>query len=131
MGYPLEHPHKLCCLRQELVDAFVESRYMTFIKVAAYHLQKYGFKNQAVPENPSALQDAPIEPAELETSKEGKDEASAEEIIKQKVAAPEEDASATLTENITKPSEKEGMLGFKFNGQWIRIYACSIHVEYE
>jgi len=51
MGYPLEHPHKLCCLRQELVDAFVESRYMTFIKVAAYHLQKYGFKNQAAQEN--------------------------------------------------------------------------------
>ncbi len=24
MGYPLKHGHKLVCLRQELVDAFVE-----------------------------------------------------------------------------------------------------------
>ena len=23
-GYPRKHRHKLCCLRQELVDAFVE-----------------------------------------------------------------------------------------------------------
>lgn len=44
MGFPMEHPHKLCCLRQELVDAFVESRYMSFIKLAAYHLQTLGLK---------------------------------------------------------------------------------------
>ena len=27
LGFPIEHKHKLSCLRQELIDAFVESRY--------------------------------------------------------------------------------------------------------
>lgn len=41
-GFPRSHRHKLCCLRQELVDAFFEARYMTFIKLAAHHLQQLG-----------------------------------------------------------------------------------------
>lgn len=48
LGFPVEHKHKLCCLRQELVDAFVESRYMLFIKYAAFHLQQVGLKKQKV-----------------------------------------------------------------------------------
>ncbi|XP_055372478.1 clustered mitochondria protein homolog [Condylostylus longicornis] len=39
-GFPIEHKHKLCCLRQELLEAFVEDRYVQFIKYAAHHLQK-------------------------------------------------------------------------------------------
>ena len=39
-GFPVEHKHKLCCLRQELIDNFVDSRYMLFIKYAAFHLQQ-------------------------------------------------------------------------------------------
>ena len=46
LGFPIEHKHKLCCLRQELVDAFVEARYMMFIKHAAFHLQQVGLKKQ-------------------------------------------------------------------------------------
>ncbi|XP_054167940.1 clustered mitochondria protein homolog [Oppia nitens] len=44
MGYPRQHKHRLCCLRQELVDAFFESRYMMFIKLAAFHLQQKGLR---------------------------------------------------------------------------------------
>lgn len=40
MGFPIEHKHKLSCLRQELLDAFVEDRYVNFIKYAAFHLQQ-------------------------------------------------------------------------------------------
>lgn len=40
MGFPIEHKHKLCCLRQELLDAFVEDRYVMFIKYAAHRLQQ-------------------------------------------------------------------------------------------
>lgn len=43
MGFPIEHKHKLCCLRQELLEAFIEDRYMMFIKHAAYHLQQVNF----------------------------------------------------------------------------------------
>lgn len=38
-GFPRKHRHKLACLRQELVDAFVESRYLLFVKSAATQFQ--------------------------------------------------------------------------------------------
>ncbi|RWS27357.1 hypothetical protein B4U80_02506, partial [Leptotrombidium deliense] len=44
LGFPREHKHKLCCLRQELVDSFFEARYLMFIKLAAFHLQQLGLK---------------------------------------------------------------------------------------
>ncbi|XP_061460859.1 clustered mitochondria protein homolog isoform X2 [Rhineura floridana] len=40
MGFPKQHRHKLCCLRQELVDAFVEHRYLMFMKLAALQLMQ-------------------------------------------------------------------------------------------
>lgn len=39
MGFPIEHKHKLSCLRQELLESFVEDRYVRFIRNAARHLQ--------------------------------------------------------------------------------------------
>lgn len=39
-GFAIEHKHKLSCLRQELLEAFVEDRYVMFIKFAAFHLQQ-------------------------------------------------------------------------------------------
>lgn len=47
LGFPRKHRHKLCCLRQELVDAFFEARYLMFIRLAAYHLQQLGIKNDS------------------------------------------------------------------------------------
>ncbi|XP_062131011.1 protein clueless [Drosophila sulfurigaster albostrigata] len=47
MGFPIEHRHKLCCLRQELLEAFIEDRYVTFIRIAAVHLQSLNAKKQA------------------------------------------------------------------------------------
>ncbi|KAJ2949005.1 hypothetical protein O0L34_g5945 [Tuta absoluta] len=46
MGFPIIHKHKLCCLRQELVDNFVEARYFMFIRYAAFHLQQLSAKRQ-------------------------------------------------------------------------------------
>ncbi|XP_071445866.1 clustered mitochondria protein homolog isoform X2 [Hetaerina americana] len=46
LGFPIEHKHKLCCLRQELIDSFIESRYLMYIKYAAFHLQQLGVKKQ-------------------------------------------------------------------------------------
>ncbi|KAI9580984.1 protein clueless isoform X1 [Glossina fuscipes] len=40
MGFPIEHKHKLSCLRQELLEAFIEDRYVSFIRNAAQHLQR-------------------------------------------------------------------------------------------
>ncbi|BFZ18938.1 hypothetical protein BsWGS_21978 [Bradybaena similaris] len=38
-GYPKKHRHKLACLRQELIEAFTESRYLAFVKHAALQFQ--------------------------------------------------------------------------------------------
>ncbi|XP_015597388.1 LOW QUALITY PROTEIN: clustered mitochondria protein homolog [Cephus cinctus] len=40
LGFPVEHKHRLACLRQELIDSFIEARYVQFIKHAAVHLQQ-------------------------------------------------------------------------------------------
>lgn len=40
MGFPIEHKHKLSCLRQELLESFIEDRYISFIRNAAQHLQE-------------------------------------------------------------------------------------------
>ncbi|XP_071994297.1 clustered mitochondria protein homolog isoform X2 [Engystomops pustulosus] len=58
MGFPKEHRHKLCCLRQELVDAFVEHRYLLFMKLAAMQLMQ---QKTSLQENPPALENG--EPA--------------------------------------------------------------------
>ncbi|XP_066455723.1 clustered mitochondria protein homolog isoform X1 [Eleutherodactylus coqui] len=53
MGFPKEHRHKLCCLRQELVDAFVEHRYLLFMKMAAMQLMQ---QKTSLREKPVALE---------------------------------------------------------------------------
>ncbi|XP_077051842.1 clustered mitochondria protein homolog isoform X2 [Siphateles boraxobius] len=35
LGFPRLHPHRLVCLRQELIDAFVEHRYQMFMKTVS------------------------------------------------------------------------------------------------
>ncbi|XP_069191277.1 clustered mitochondria protein homolog [Procambarus clarkii] len=46
MGFPIAHKHKLATLRQELVDAFVDNRYVMFLKFAALHLQQLSNKKK-------------------------------------------------------------------------------------
>ncbi|XP_035691611.1 clustered mitochondria protein homolog isoform X3 [Branchiostoma floridae] len=38
LGFPRKHKHRLACLRQELVDAFAENRYLLFMRHAALQL---------------------------------------------------------------------------------------------
>ncbi|ESO91535.1 hypothetical protein LOTGIDRAFT_176782, partial [Lottia gigantea] len=59
-GYPKKHPHKLACLRQELVDAFVENRYLAFVRHAAFQFQQL----QLTKQNPSKLLNKDIKPVE-------------------------------------------------------------------
>ncbi|XP_054737292.1 protein clueless [Anastrepha obliqua] len=51
LGFPIEHKHKLSCLRQELLEAFIEERYVTFIRSAAQHLQNFNSQKAAVENN--------------------------------------------------------------------------------
>ncbi|XP_062583916.1 clustered mitochondria protein homolog isoform X1 [Saccostrea cucullata] len=45
-GYPKKHPHRLACLRQELIEAFVETRYVAFVRHAAYQFQQLQQQSQ-------------------------------------------------------------------------------------
>ncbi|XP_036330049.1 protein clueless [Rhagoletis pomonella] len=54
LGFPIEHKHKLSCLRQELLEAFIEDRYVTFIRSAAQHLQNFN-SQKASSENNNEL----------------------------------------------------------------------------
>ncbi|XP_060085603.1 clustered mitochondria protein homolog [Ylistrum balloti] len=45
-GFPREHRHRLACLRQELVEAFVEAKYVTFVRHAAINYQHLQLKRQ-------------------------------------------------------------------------------------
>lgn len=85
-GYPREHKHKLCCLRQELIDAFVDARYMLFMKLAAFHLRSLEKKQlikdgeeakdnskEGSPEEDSKdkdMSEAPLMPGEIRKSPE-------------------------------------------------------------
>uniref|UniRef100_A0A8C9TKI9 Clustered mitochondria protein homolog n=1 Tax=Scleropages formosus TaxID=113540 RepID=A0A8C9TKI9_SCLFO len=40
LGFPRQHRHRLACLRQELIEAFVEHRYLVFMKMAAMQLMQ-------------------------------------------------------------------------------------------
>ncbi|KAF5892619.1 clustered mitochondria protein isoform X1, partial [Clarias magur] len=40
-GFPRQHRHRLACLRQELIEAFVEHRYLLFMKMAALQLMQH------------------------------------------------------------------------------------------
>ncbi|XP_058416060.1 clustered mitochondria protein homolog isoform X3 [Diceros bicornis minor] len=56
-GFPRAHRHKLCCLRQELVDAFVEHRYLLFMKLAALQLMQ---QKASKLESPTSLENGSL-----------------------------------------------------------------------
>ncbi|XP_031716602.1 clustered mitochondria protein homolog isoform X1 [Anarrhichthys ocellatus] len=46
-GFPRQHRHRLACLRQELIEAFVEHRYLLFMKMAALQLMQQKANKEA------------------------------------------------------------------------------------
>ncbi|XP_049984857.1 clustered mitochondria protein homolog isoform X3 [Alexandromys fortis] len=63
-GFPRAHRHKLCCLRQELVDAFVEHRYLLFMKLAALQLMQ---QKASKVETPTSMENGGPPSAEAES----------------------------------------------------------------
>lgn len=75
-GFPILHKHKLSCLRQELLEAFFEDRYMMFIRHAAFSLQAY---NESKRTNNKAIEDKPNTEETDKTEEEDKDSSNANE----------------------------------------------------
>ncbi|XP_066148360.1 clustered mitochondria protein homolog isoform X2 [Euwallacea fornicatus] len=98
-GFPIEHKHKLSCLRQELIDSFVDARYMMFIKYAAYHLQQMNLKKV----NPAKAIEGRTEQGEDQDNKEGekKDEGKEKDDREDKKSQIEDDEAKKIVESIT------------------------------
>ncbi|XP_041563188.1 protein clueless [Drosophila elegans] len=95
MGFPIEHRHKLCCLRQELLEAFIEDRYVSFIRIAAVHLQQLNAKKQT--EKAEEKQVPALEGAESETKVNGAEKAAEKEEKKEDKEEKQPTASDTKT----------------------------------
>lgn len=72
MGFPIEHKHKLNCLRQELLDSFVEDRYIRFIRNAAYNLQKICTNKKQSETESKDENEAPVQAIEDKPSDDNK-----------------------------------------------------------
>ncbi|XP_034652974.1 protein clueless isoform X1 [Drosophila subobscura] len=106
MGFPIEHRHKLCCLRQELLEAFVEDRYVNFIRIAAMHLQQLNAKKPEEQESQEKKKLPAIEEAEKESQENG-NEKQIEKVQepKQEQATPVETKNAEAMVNAIREAQ--------------------------
>lgn len=114
LGFPIVHKHKLCCLRQELIDSFVDSRYMMFIKYAAYHLQQLNLrKNEEKLSNNKAIADKPEvngEETKPNAEENSKDETTEKDDKEEKKSQMEDAEAKKIVESITDGSKLERKL---------------------
>uniref|UniRef100_A0A672ZEN1 Clustered mitochondria protein homolog n=1 Tax=Sphaeramia orbicularis TaxID=375764 RepID=A0A672ZEN1_9TELE len=57
-GFPRQHRHRLACLRQELIEAFVEHRYLLFMKMAALQLMQQKANKETKTDVPAITENA-------------------------------------------------------------------------
>uniref|UniRef100_A0A8C1CWD7 Clustered mitochondria protein homolog n=1 Tax=Cyprinus carpio carpio TaxID=630221 RepID=A0A8C1CWD7_CYPCA len=77
LGFPRQHRHRLACLRQELIEAFVEHRYLLFMKMAALQLMQQKAskdKTAALHDTNTADAESESKPQALEASEQEADE---------------------------------------------------------
>ena len=63
LAFPRKFRHKLCSLRHELIESFVDNKYVQFVKFAALQLQQLNAKKA---ENSTDEAKNPIDEAEKE-----------------------------------------------------------------
>ncbi|MFH4976175.1 hypothetical protein AB6A40_002884 [Gnathostoma spinigerum] len=80
-GYPRKFPHKLASLRRELVDAFVEYRYLMFVRIAAHHVQQMRLGTKEEKSSQEKLNDEVNGSAANEEHKSDDDEDDDEAIV--------------------------------------------------
>ncbi|XP_055533607.1 clustered mitochondria protein homolog [Wyeomyia smithii] len=105
LGFPIEHKHKLSCLRQELLEAFVESRYLLFIKHAAFQLQQLNTTKRQQKHEPK--EDGKTENTKaIESAKEGTTPA---EESNNNIDSKEESVKSEETSELTKEKQPTGV----------------------
>jgi protein TIF31 len=114
IGFPRKFRHKLCSLRQELIESFVDAKYIQFVKHAAIQIQQMNSKKAAA---------AQKEAAELSTtsssdlSEQEKEIEEAKKIVKELASASVEENSVQIIQNACKHvnSYKDTEFDIRFN----------------
>uniref|UniRef100_A0A182N3Y6 Clustered mitochondria protein homolog n=1 Tax=Anopheles dirus TaxID=7168 RepID=A0A182N3Y6_9DIPT len=107
-GFPIEHRHKLCCLRQELLEAFIENRYLMFMKHAAVQLQQCVKKKQEQKQAAAAVTVATAATATKPDEPAGEEAATAKDTAKDAPAIPKADSDEAkkLVESLITSDQK-------------------------
>ncbi|CAL4122447.1 unnamed protein product [Meganyctiphanes norvegica] len=106
-GFPIAHKHKLATLRQELVDAFVENRYMMFLKYAALHLQQLSSKKQEAAKIPETKQITEKEDSKKQEDKENDKEDKEKEKDNKDIEEEDKKMVEKVTESIASEKQVE------------------------
>ncbi|XP_071946355.1 clustered mitochondria protein homolog [Antedon mediterranea] len=94
LGFPREHRHKLCRLRPELVESFIDNRYMVFIRYAASLLmqeqQKHQTSNNEINKDQNKQAESNSEKVNGESTPNGMAAEKGEEEVKKTEVTPTE-----------------------------------------
>uniref|UniRef100_A0A673GSE7 Clustered mitochondria protein homolog n=1 Tax=Sinocyclocheilus rhinocerous TaxID=307959 RepID=A0A673GSE7_9TELE len=99
LGFPRQHRHRLACLRQELIEAFVEHRYLLFMKMAALQLmQQKANKDKTAALHDTSTADAESEskPQALETSEKVPDGMPTSPTSSESTLTPDDSEATTI-----------------------------------
>ncbi|KAJ8044008.1 Clustered mitochondria protein-like [Holothuria leucospilota] len=105
LSFPRQHRHKLCCLRSELIETFVENKYMLFIRHAAFMLMQKQSTDKKVDQSgkPSEEEDKKLGMPKMEMIAEPIDEG---EEVNEKVEAAERSLEIKGENDNEKDSEQ-------------------------
>ncbi|TRY92541.1 hypothetical protein DNTS_024548 [Danionella cerebrum] len=102
LGFPRDHRHRLACLRQELIEAFVEHRYLLFMKMAALQLMQ----QKANKDKTAALHDSSSEALKSESNVafEASEKTPTSPTSSESTLTPDDSEAMAITES---PSENQ------------------------
>ncbi|XDV32276.1 hypothetical protein PO909_003137 [Leuciscus waleckii] len=107
LGFPRLHRHRLACLRQELIEAFVEHRYLLFMKMAALQLmQQKANKTAALHDTSTADVEPESKPQALEASEKVPDDKPTSPTSSESTLTPDDSEATTVSEN-SAPDNQE------------------------
>uniref|UniRef100_A0A673GS64 Clustered mitochondria protein homolog n=1 Tax=Sinocyclocheilus rhinocerous TaxID=307959 RepID=A0A673GS64_9TELE len=115
LGFPRQHRHRLACLRQELIEAFVEHRYLLFMKMAALQLmQQKANKDKTAALHDTSTADAESEskPQALETSEKVPDGMPTSPTSSESTLTPDDSEATTMSEK-SAPENQEAPADLK------------------
>ncbi|XP_036392158.1 clustered mitochondria protein homolog isoform X3 [Megalops cyprinoides] len=111
LGFPRPHRHRLACLRQELIEAFVEHRYLLFMKMAALQLMQHKASKEhkaGPPESQPALEEGGAAPASAESVPASADGGAEAPPQAESASAEPEPPAAPPTEAAPTPAAANG-----------------------